>query len=91
MRKREDPQTFHNQIRDGSIDPPINRNWSHMRTVIIVGCCLGLLGCGGSASETGLLDLPVDAQAISLFGDTLYPPTQPAEVRQFDINFEVQH
>lgn len=53
-----------------------------MRTVIVVGCCFGLLGCGESASETGLRNLPLDAQAISLFGDTLYPPTQPAEVRQ---------
>ena len=38
-------------------------------------------GCGDSA-ETHLRDLPPGAQAVSLLGDTLYPPTQPAEIRE---------
>ena len=52
-----------------------------MRIVPILACCLVTAGCSDTA-ETHLRDLPPGAQAVSLFGDTLYPPTQPAEIRE---------
>ena len=52
-----------------------------MRTVPILVCCVVTAGCG-DAAETHLRELPPGAQAVSLFGDTLYPPEQPDAVRE---------
>ena len=53
-----------------------------MRIIPAIACYLGISGCADSTLDTQLRDLPSGAQAISLFGDTLYPPEQPAEVRE---------
>ena len=52
-----------------------------MRIVVIVTMSLSVAQCTGYSSKTPLPDPANGAQAISLLGDTLFPPDQPEAVR----------
>ncbi len=52
-----------------------------MRSTIILIVSATTIGCARDDGYQNLRELPVGAQAISLLGDTLWAPTQPAEVR----------
>ena len=52
-----------------------------MRSSLILILSVTTIGCAKDDGYANLRELPAGAQAISLLGDTLRAPTQPAEVR----------
>jgi tetratricopeptide (TPR) repeat protein len=52
-----------------------------MKAALSMFAALALAACSGSTESAQLEDLPSGGQAISLFGDTLLPPTPSAEAR----------
>jgi len=58
-----------------------------MKAALSMFAALALAACSGGTELAELEDLPNGGQAISLFGDTLFPPTPSAEARaQLDQN-----
>ena len=53
-----------------------------MKATLSITLVLALAACSGSVESAELEDLPNGGQAISLFGDTLVPPTPSAEARE---------
>ena len=52
-----------------------------MRHTLIIPLAFAVAACGGDQGDATLQPLPPGAQAVSSFGDTLYPPPQTDEVR----------
>ncbi|MCH7684825.1 MAG: hypothetical protein IIB35_14090, partial [Gemmatimonadetes bacterium] len=52
-----------------------------MRSSVILILSVTTIGCARDDGYPNLRELPAGAQAISLLGDTLWAPPQPAEVR----------
>jgi len=61
--------------------PPPPEATNPMRSSVILILSVTTIGCARDDGYPNLRELPAGAQAISLLGDTLWAPPQPAEVR----------